>query len=326
MKKDINCLISGGAGFIGSHLSDALIAKGWRVYCLDNLITGSRKNIAHLINNPNFHFIEHDVTKFDTTTHTQKLPLISCLFHLASPASPPHYQKYSIETLLVNSYGTYNMLQLAKKFNAAFLLASTSEVYGDPLEHPQKEKYFGNVNPVGVRACYDEGKRFAEAITMEYVRKYNLDARIIRIFNTYGPRMQPSDGRVIVNFITQAISGQPLTVYSDGLQTRSFCYISDMVEGLITAMENKNTSGEVINMGFPEEHTVKEIAKIILRLTESSSGVTYYPKKEDDPVRRKPDISKAKKILGWSPKITLYKGLSKTIEYFSKKVSRDSRH
>lgn len=317
MKKDRNCLITGGAGFIGSHLSDALIAQGYRVYCIDNLITGSRKNIAHLINNPNFHFIDHDITNCDTTSLTLKLPSIYYLYHLASPASPLHYQKYSIETLLVNSYGTYNMLQLAKKSNAVFLLASTSEVYGDPLEHPQKEQYFGNVNPIGVRACYDESKRFAEAITMEYVRKYNLDARIVRIFNTYGPRMQPSDGRVIVNFIMQAISGKPLTIYGDGLQTRSFCYISDMVDGLISAMEQQNISGEVMNIGFPEEHTIKEIAKIVLRLTKSLSGIIYYPKKEDDPVRRKPDISKAKKILRWFPKVALNDGLKKTIEYFS---------
>lgn len=317
MKKNIRCLVSGGSGFIGSHLSDALISKGYQVYCLDNLITGNKKNITRLLSNERFHFINKDLIKYDEAQLFLEFPKLDYLYHLASPASPPHYQKYSIETLLVNSYGTYLMLGLAKKLNASFLLASTSEVYGDPKVHPQKEDYFGNVNPVGIRACYDEGKRFGEAITMEFIRKHNLNARIIRIFNTYGPKMQPSDGRVIVNFINQAISGKPLTIYGDGLQTRSFCYISDMVYGLITAMENQEAAGKVINMGYPQEHRIIEIAKIVIDLTHSKSKIQYFPKKEDDPVKRKPDISRAKKILNWIPYTALPEGLNKTINYYS---------
>ena len=310
------CLVTGGAGFIGSHLCDFLISKGDEVFCVDNLITGSKKNILHLIQNPRFHFLLHDITRSFPKTISYQLSTINYLYHLASPASPPQYRKYAIETLLTNSVGTYHMLELAKHTKARFLLASTSEVYGDPQKHPQKESYFGNVNPIGVRACYDEGKRFAEAITMEYVRKYALDARIARIFNTYGPRMQRDDGRVISNFINQAILDKPLTMYGDGLQTRSFCYVSDMTTGLISAMEKKNTKGVVVNLGYPKEHKIKDIAQLILQLTLSSSTIRSVDKPEDDPHRRKPDISKAKNLLDWEPKVPLEKGVKKTIDYF----------
>jgi nucleoside-diphosphate-sugar epimerase len=315
-KSSTKCLITGGAGFIGSHLCDSLIKRGYEVYCVDNLLTGSKKNISHLLDSPHFHFILHDITKPFAETVNLKLSTINYLYHLASPASPPKYRKYSIETLLVNSLGTFYMLELAKKTKAIFLFTSTSEVYGNPLQHPQKETYFGNVNPIGLRACYDESKRFAEALTMEYIRKYNVDARIVRIFNTYGSRMDPHDGRVIVNFINQAISGQALTVYGDGKQTRSFCYVSDMVTGVIAAMERKDTKGLVVNLGYPEEHTIYEIAEIILKLTGSSSKIEFKDRQADDPVKRKPDISLAKKRLGWEPQVTLYDGLAKTIELF----------
>lgn len=316
MRNITKCLVTGGAGFIGSHLCDALIAKGYEVICVDNLITGSKKNIAHLFSHSRFRFIFHDIIQSFSSASSYQLSAISYLYHLASPASPPQYRKYSIETLLTNSFGTYQMLELAKRNKAAFLLASTSEVYGNPLKHPQKEDYFGNVNPVGVRACYDEGKRFAEAITWEYVRKFRLNARIVRIFNTYGPKMRISDGRVISNFVTQAISGKPLTIYGNGMQTRSFCYISDMVKGIILAMEKKDCNGEIINLGYPREHKIKDIAKIVLKLTNSRSITSFLDKQEDDPARRKPDISKAKRLLGWQPKVTLFEGLGKTIDYF----------
>jgi nucleoside-diphosphate-sugar epimerase len=316
MKNTVKCLVTGGAGFIGSHLCDFLISKGDEVFCVDNLITGSKKNILHLIQSPRFHFLLHDITRSFPKTISYQLSTINYLYHLASPASPPQYRRYAIETLLTNSVGTYHMLELAKHTKARFLLASTSEVYGDPQKHPQKESYFGNVNPIGVRACYDEGKRFAEAITMEYVRKYALDARIARIFNTYGPRMQRDDGRVISNFINQAILDKPLTMYGDGLQTRSFCYVSDMTTGLISAMEKKNTKGVVVNLGYPKEHKIKDIAQLILQLTLSSSTIRSVDKPEDDPRRRKPDISKAKNLLDWEPKVPLEKGVKKTIDYF----------
>lgn len=317
MNTSIKCLVTGGAGFIGSHLCDVLIDKGYEVFCIDNLITGSKNNIIHLLNNPRFHFILRDIIKPFSSNINHQLSTINYLYHLASPASPPQYRKYSIETMLVNSLGTYNMLELAKKGNSVFLLASTSEVYGNPLTHPQKENYYGNVNPTGMRACYDESKRFAEAITMEYVRKFKLQGRIVRIFNTYGPRMQPTDGRVVSNFVTQAIGGKPLTMYGDGNQTRSFCYISDMVSGLVAAGEKKGINGEVINLGNPQELTIKRIGEIILSLVGSSSQLVSSKKKEiDDPQMRKPDISKAKQLLGWQPSVSLDLGLKETIKYF----------
>ncbi|OGG21577.1 NAD-dependent dehydratase [Candidatus Gottesmanbacteria bacterium RIFCSPHIGHO2_02_FULL_40_13] len=312
----MKCLITGGAGFIGSHLCDSMISKGYEVYCLDNLSTGDRRNIAHLLSHKNFHFSKLDLTSPLPADFTDNFNKLDFIYHLASPASPPHYQRLAIETLMVNSYGTYQILNLAKKFNSRFLLASTSEVYGDPLVHPQKESYYGNVNPHGVRACYDEAKRFAEAITMEYYRKFRLDARISRIFNTYGPRMSVTDGRVISNFITQALSGKKLTIYGDGMQTRSFSYISDLIDGLIKFMEIPDLQSEVINLGYPEEHTVNEIAHSIQNLTKTKNEIVYLEKKSDDPVRRKPDITKAKKLLNWQPHTGLHHGLLETIAYF----------
>lgn len=316
MNTKIKCLVTGGAGFIGSHLCEKLVTTGYSVVCADNLVTGSRKNISHLLSSPDFRFIQWDITEDPDTRSVDSLEGLNRIYHLASPASPPKYRKYSVETLLVNSAGTHRMLELARKTGSKFLLSSTSEVYGDPLEHPQKETYFGNVNPVGVRSCYDEGKRFAEAITMEYFRKFKTDVKIIRIFNTYGPRMDPDDGRVISNFVTQALSGKPVSMYGDGSQTRSFCYVSDMVRGIFLMMENGNSSGQVINLGYPKEQTIKEISEIILKLTGSVSRVTNMDIPEDDPVRRKPDIGKAKSLLGWTPEIGLEDGLKKTIEYF----------
>jgi len=317
MNTKIKCLVTGGAGFIGSHLCDLLIAKGYEVVCIDNLITGSKNNISHLLANPGFHFLLHDITKPFPSKFKSHISNFKFIYHLASAASPPQYRKYAIETLLVNSVGTYHTLELARKADALYLLASTSEVYGNPLEHPQKESYFGNVNPVGLRSCYDEAKRFAEALTMEFIRKHKLKARIVRIFNTYGPRMQKDDGRVVSNFINQAIKNKPLTVYGDGTQTRSFCYVSDMVAGLIEAMENKNMEGEIVNLGNPNELTIRQIGDLIVKISGSKSSIKYTPERlGDDPDRRKPDISKAKRILGWMPKVSLDDGLAKTIDYF----------
>jgi nucleoside-diphosphate-sugar epimerase len=306
-------LVTGGAGFIGSHLCDLLIEKGYKVICLDNLLTGSKKNIEHLLGNPNFEFVDSDVTK----PFGSPLLGISYIFHLASPASPIDYQNYPEETLLANSMGTISMLELAKKTGAKVLITSTSEVYGDPKEHPQRETYYGYVNPFGPRSCYDESKRFAEAATYVYLQKYNLDARIIRIFNTFGPRMQKDDGRVVSNFINQALSGDVVKVDGDGTQTRSFCFVSDMVTGIYKAMFSDNTKGEIFNLGNPDEYTVKELAEKIIKMTGSKSEINYSGIfRKDDPMRRQPDISKAKKILGWEPKVNLDEGLKKTIEYY----------
>lgn len=306
-------LVTGGAGFIGSHLCDKLIKEGYKVICLDNLLTGSKKNVEHLLDNPNFDFVEADVVQ----------PLIfkdrslNYIFHLASPASPIDYQNYPEETLLSNSMGTLNVLKLAKETGAKVLIASTSEVYGDPLEHPQKETYFGNVNTFGPRSCYDESKRFAESATYVYFRKHDIDARIIRIFNTYGPRMQKDDGRVVSNFIMQSLSGTPIKVDGDGSQTRSFCYVDDLVEGIAKAMFVLGTTGEIFNLGNPDEFTIKELAEKIIKLTDSKSEIEYSGTfREDDPMRRQPDITKAKEILGWEPKTDLEAGLQKTIEFY----------
>ncbi|KKR34330.1 MAG: UDP-glucuronate decarboxylase [Candidatus Gottesmanbacteria bacterium GW2011_GWC2_39_8] len=312
--KPKKCLVTGGAGFIGSHLCERLLRAGFEVVSLDNLITGSEENIRHLKKNSGFYFVQKDV--LEPITNFQ-LPITNFdfIFHLASIASPPKYQKYSIETLLTNSLGTYNLLELAKKSRSVFILASTSEIYGDPEVHPQPESYFGNVNSVGPRACYDEAKRFSEAITMEYFRKFNLDTRIIRIFNTYGPRMEKDDGRVVSNFVNQAIGNQALTVYGSGNQTRSFCYVSDMIEGFMKVTE-KGKMGEIYNLGNPDERSVKEIGELILKLTGSSSKFNFLDKVTDDPGRRKPDIKKAYEQLSWSPKVDLEEGLLKTIKYF----------
>lgn len=304
-------LVTGGAGFIGSHLCDFLIEKGIKVICVDNLITGNDKNIKHLLGNKNFEFINADITKelkFDLK--------LDYIYHLASPASPVDYQEKPEETAMVNSFGTLSILKLSLKTGAKALVASTSEVYGDPLEHPQKETYWGNVNSFGPRACYDESKRFAETLTYIYIQKYNLDARIIRIFNTYGPRMRADDGRVISNFITQAIDKKPLTIQGDGSQTRSFCFVSDLIEGVFKAMTSSGTKGEIFNLGNPDEYKMIDLAQKILGLFGSKEEFEHKPLPLDDPQKRRPDISKAKKILGWEPKIGLDEGLKKTIEFY----------
>jgi len=302
-------LVTGGAGFIGSFLCEKLLDEGHDVICLDNLSTSKKSNINYLLKKPKFKFLEHDVTKpIDLNA--------DIIFHLASPASPVDYQKLPIETSMANSIGTYNMLQLTKKNNARLLLASTSEVYGDPIEHPQKETYWGNVNPLGIRSCYDESKRFAEALAMTFYRKHNLDVRIARIFNTFGPRMRLDDGRAVPNFIVQSLTRKPITVYGNGKQTRSFCYISDMVDGLMKLMVKDNLSGEVVNLGNPEERTVLDVAILIKDMTNSNSEITFKPLPKDDPIRRKPDITKARKILGWEPSAHFKSGLGKTIEWF----------
>ncbi len=310
-------LVAGGGGFIGSHLCKFLLDKGYKVICLDNFLTSEKENISELSKNENFTLIEKDIIKLTV----DELPKFDFLFNLASPASPNakssrSYVAYPIETLLVNSQGTHNLLEAALKNNAKFLYASTSEVYGDPTVSPQPEDYNGNVNPNGVRSVYDEAKRFGEAITSAYVRKHNLDARIVRIFNTYGPFMRSDDGRVVSNFISQAIKNEPLTIYGDGTQTRSFCYISDMIEGLYTSMFNDGARGEVINLGNPDERQIREIADLIKSKVGSNSEIINEPLPQDDPKARKPDISKAKRILNWEPAIGLEEGLTKTIEYF----------
>ncbi|MHB1416168.1 MAG: UDP-glucuronic acid decarboxylase family protein [Chloroflexota bacterium] len=310
-------LVTGGAGFIGSHLCERLLSEGNEVYCLDNLITGHRHNVAHLLPGGHFHFVLHDVIE----------PLaedmeVEAIYHLASPASPPDYLRHPVQTALANSQGTYRMLELARQRSAKFLFASTSEAYGDPQEHPQREEYWGNVNPNGQRSCYDESKRFGEALTFTYVREFGLDARIVRIFNTYGPRSDPEDGRIVPNFVTQALRGDPITVYGDGQQTRSLCYVSDLVDGLVRAQRSPDTKGGVFNLGNPDEHTVLQFAEIVKRETGSSSPITFQPLvTEDDPTRRKPDITRARERLGWEPKVPLAKGLAQTIAWFKERLA-----
>ena len=286
--------------------------------CVDNFVTGAERNIAALLHQPHFSFVQQDVTKpFDFEAEA--------IFHLASPASPVGYMEHPIETILVNSQGTYLMLEQARKQNAMFLVASTSEAYGDPLVHPQREDYWGNVNPIGPRACYDESKRLGETLTMEYHRQYQLNGRIVRIFNTYGPNSQLNDGRMIPNFITQALLNEPLTIYGDGSITRSICYVSDLVDGLMLAMFQPRTAGEVFNLGNTEEHTVLEYAHTIIRLCEASSSIIFEPNRVDDPERRRPDISKAQQVLGWQPRVSLDGGLRRTIEWFSNNISQLSQ-
>ncbi len=311
MGKNKVSLVTGGAGFIGSHVCDALLKLDYKVFCLDNLITGNEENLVQVKKNANFTFIHHDVAR-----PLPSLNHIDHIFHLASPASVIDYQEYPEETAFVNSVGTHNLLRVAKENNATFLFASTSEVYGDPKEHPQKETYWGNVNPNGVRACYDESKRFGEMMTMLYYRKFAVDTRIVRIFNTYGPRMRKTDGRVISNFINQALEGKQLTVYGDGSQTRSFCYVSDLVSGIVKMMFSDKTKGEVVNLGNPEEYRVIDLAKKIQSMSGSSSQIVYGKLPEDDPVRRQPDINKARRLLGWEPRVTLDEGLEKTFAYY----------
>ncbi len=307
------CLVTGGAGFIGSWLCEDLLERGYRVVCVDNFITGTKDNVAGLIKNENFSLIEHDVSK---ALGAEKTGKIDHIFHLASPASPVDYQKLPIKTMLANSFGTYHMLNLVREKNARFLLASTSEVYGNPEQHPQKEIYFGHVNPIGLRSCYDESKRFAEALTMSFCRIHKMDVRIARIFNCFGPKMRKNDGRVVPNFIMQVLRSEPITVYGDGKQTRSFCYISDMVDALEKLMFTDGLSGGVFNIGDPNETSILHLAKIVKDLTKSNSEIVFKPLPSDDPVRRRPDISKAKRILNWEPKIGLEEGLKETIQYF----------
>ncbi len=305
-------LVTGGAGFIGSFLCEYLLNKNFKIICVDNLSTGSEKNIEKLKNNEDFKFLKKDVR--DDLEIKEKIDYI---FDLASRASPKDFRTYPIDILTTNGFGVYNLLRVAEKNNAKFLFSSTSEVYGDPKEHPQKETYWGNVNPVGIRSCYDEAKRFAEAMVMAFVRERNLDARIIRIFNTYGPRLNEYDGRVVSNFITQALKNEPITVYGNGTQTRSFCYVSDMVEGIYKAMMT-GEKGDIYNLGNEEEYKILDIAKIIKNLTNSDSEIVFKDLPEDDPKIRKPDISKAGKYLNWKPKVKLEEGLKRTIEYFKK--------
>jgi len=303
-------LVTGGTGFIGSNLCEKLLELGNYVICVDNNFTGSLENISHLRSNTNFEFIRHDVTH----------PLfieVDQIYHLACPASPKDYQYDSIKTIKTNVMGTLNMLGLARRTKASILITSTSEVYGDPKISPQHEDYWGNVNPIGIRSCYDEGKRLAETLMMEYHRNYNVDTRIVRIFNTYGPRLNKDDGRVVSNFVVQALEGKPLTIYGDGSQTRSFCYIDDQVDGLIKTMASDYHLP--INIGNPNELTINEIGEIVLKLTGSDSKMVYMDLPQDDPMRRNPDITKAREILGWEPKVGLEEGLKKTIEYFRKK-------
>jgi dTDP-glucose 4,6-dehydratase/UDP-glucuronate decarboxylase len=310
-------LVSGGAGFLGSHLCEALLKKGHQVICLDNLITGSQENIKDFLKNPNFSFIKHDIAQAFSKNLKSQISNLKSIYHLASPASPKDYFRYPLETLLTNSIGTLNLLELAKNERAKFLFASTSEVYGDPKEHPQKETYTGNVNPFSQRSCYDESKRFAESLIYTYINKYGLDARIVRIFNTYGPKMRIDDGRPMPTFINQAQEGKPLTIQGDGKQTRSFCYVSDMIEGIILAMEKLKAKGEVFNLGNPDERSIMEIARIIKKLINPKIKMVFVKRYPDDPQRRCPDISKAKRILGWQPKVGLEEGLKKTIKYFN---------
>ncbi|GIU73316.1 MAG: epimerase [Bryobacteraceae bacterium] len=309
-------LVAGAAGFIGSHLCDALLALGYEVIGVDNFLTGSPRNLRHLAGHPRFRFLEHDVVA----------PLgvdgpLDAVFNLASPASPRDYLAHPIETLRTGAEGSRNLLELARTKGARYVLASTSECYGDPLEHPQRETYWGNVNPVGPRSCYDESKRFAEALTMAYHRQFGLSTHIARIFNTYGPRMQHDDGRIVPNFILQALRNLPITVYGDGSQTRSFCYVDDLVEGLI--LLGASDEHLPVNLGNPEEMTVLDFAGLVRRLTGSRSEIIHEPLPEDDPQRRQPDITKAHAILGWSPRVPLEEGLRRTIEAFRQELSED---
>ncbi|MBD3296447.1 MAG: NAD-dependent epimerase/dehydratase family protein [Candidatus Omnitrophica bacterium] len=307
-------LLTGGAGFLGSHLSERLLREGHEVLCMDNFITGRKKNIAHLISNENFEFIKQDVSKYMVIKGK-----VDAVMHFASPASPVDYLEHPIKTLKVGSLGTHNSLGVAKAQGAKFLLASTSEVYGDPLVNPQPETYWGNVNPIGPRGVYDEAKRFAEAITLAYYRVHGLDAKIVRIFNTFGERMRHRDGRVVPNFIDQALRGEPLTVYGDGSQTRSFCYVSDLVDGIYRLLNSE--LNEPVNIGNPGELSILEFARRIKEITGSDSEIVFEKLPVNDPKVRRPDISKAREKLGWEPEVSLEEGLEKTIDYFKKEMS-----
>lgn len=307
-------LITGGAGFIGSHLCERLLNEGNDVICLDNFFTGSKDNIRHLLDNNRFELVRHDITK-------EYFIEVDEIYNLACPASPPHYQYNAIKTIKTSVLGMINMLGLAKRCKARILQASTSEVYGDPLIHPQVESYWGNVNPIGIRSCYDEGKRCAETLMMDYHRQNKVDIRIVRIFNTYGPNMDLNDGRVVSNFIVQALKGEDITIYGDGSQTRSFCYVDDLIDGMIKMMNNTNGFIGPVNLGNPSERTILDFAKLIIKLTNSNSKIIHKPLPSDDPSKRQPDITLAKKELNFEPKVDIEEGLIKTIEYFKNKLN-----
>lgn len=307
-------LVTGGAGFIGSHLCERLLGDGYEVLCVDNYYSSTKDNIAHLIDEPRFEVVRHDVT----------FPLyveVDEIYHLACPASPVHYQRDPVQTTKTAVHGSINMLGLAKRTGARILLTSTSEVYGDPLEHPQSEDYWGNVNPIGPRACYDEGKRCAETLFFDYHRQHDLRIKVVRLFNTYGPRMHPHDGRVVSNFVVSALAGAPLTIYGAGQQTRSFCYIDDLVEGLVRMMASDDSVTGPINLGNPGEFTIAELADLVIAQTGATSGIEYLPLPPDDPVRRQPDISRARAVLDWQPAVPLVDGLARTIEYFARQTT-----
>ncbi len=306
-------LVTGGAGFLGSHLCERLLSEGHEVLCLDNFFTGRKKNVQHLVGNPGFELIRHDVTQ-------PILLEVDRIYHLACPASPIHYQYNPVKTIKTNILGSINMLGIAKRVKARILFASTSEVYGDPAMHPQKEEYWGNVNPIGIRSCYDEGKRVAETLMMDYHRQNGVDVKIIRIFNTYGPRMLMNDGRVVSNFIVQALRDENITVYGRGAQTRSFCYVDDLIDGMITMMDSENFTGPV-NIGNPEEYTILDLAKKIIAMTNSKSKITHNPLPPDDPAQRRPDITLAWNKLGWKPKVSVDEGIQKTINFFKQEIS-----
>ena len=313
----MRAVITGGAGFLGSHLCELMLERGWEVMCLDNLVTGSEANIAPLMSNPKFRFARHDVSRFIDVPGP-----VEAVLHFASPASPPDYLRLPIQTLKVGALGTHNSLGLALAKNAKYLLASTSECYGDPSISPQPESYWGNVNPVGPRGVYDEAKRYAEAITMAYHRYHGLNAHIVRIFNTYGPRMRLNDGRALPNFLYQALMGQPITVFGDGSQTRSFCYVSDLLEGIYRLLESDEH--EPTNIGNPQEITILEFAERVRKLVGATTPIVFQALPQDDPKQRCPDISKAKRLLGWEPKITLEDGLQRTLEYFRAQLAQAS--
>jgi len=302
-------LVTGGAGFIGSHLCERLLADGYDVLCADNYYSSTKDNVAHLTGEPRFEILRHDVT----------FPLyveVDEIYHLACPASPVHYQRDPVQTTKTAVHGSINMLGLAKRTGARILLTSTSEVYGDPTVHPQSEDYWGNVNPIGPRACYDEGKRAAETLFFDYHRQHDLDIKVVRLFNTYGPRMHPRDGRVVSNFVVSALEGRPLTVYGDGSQTRSFCYVDDLIDGLLSMMRSDRGITGPVNLGNPGEFTIAELADLVLAQTGSTAGIEYRPLPQDDPVRRQPDITRAKDLLDWQPTVGLAEGLGRTIDYF----------
>jgi len=315
-------LVTGGAGFLGSHLCERLLSQGHRVLCVDNFFTGTRRNVEHLLGNARFELMRHDVT----------LPLslpasveagIDRIYNLASPASPVHYQHDPVQTTKTNVLGAIHMLELARRTGARILQASTSEVYGDPQVHPQPESYWGNVNPIGVRSCYDEGKRCAETLFFDYHRQHGVDIRVARIFNAYGPRMDPKDGRVVPNFIVQALRGEPITVYGQGRQTRSFCFVDDLVDGLARFMEAEPGGSGPVNIGNPEEFTVRDLATLVIELTGSSSMLAFAPLPSDDPLQRRPDVGAARQMFGWEPRVSLEEGLRKTIDWFEDLLSSD---